>query len=132
MMRRILSFAVGIFPLLLLAELPPSAYEAMQAKATEFLEIQVLRVEIEPGDSPERQKVSVSALVNKVNRTGHSLKPGDIITISYTITDRQKGWAGPREIPLLEEMAESVAYLSASPDESVYLPMAGAMSFRNF
>ena len=30
------------------AELPPSAYESMQAKAPEYVRIEVLRVDVEP------------------------------------------------------------------------------------
>ncbi len=113
------------------AELPPSAYEAMQAKAPEYLQIEILRVDVEPGDAPERQIVRLMALVQKVERTATSLRAGDVINIVYTITDRPKGWAGPGEIPLKSERDSSVAYLRKD-GEIDYVPVAGVMSFSNF
>ncbi len=45
-----------LLPLSLNAELPPSAYDAMQKKAGEYLNIEVLRVDIEPGENPNEQR----------------------------------------------------------------------------
>ena len=119
-------------PGLLLAELPPSAYEAMQAKATEFLNIEVLQVDIEAGKSPDEQRVHIKAMIEKVNRTANGLKDGGIVNIVYTVTAHPSGWTGPREIPILSEKDKTVAYLARVENSLEYQPTAGAMSFRNF
>lgn len=131
-MRRFLLMLAVVCPLLLRAELPPSAYETMQKAATDLLTIEVLRVEIEPGDAPGRQNVHVMALVNGVTRSASSVKEGDLINMIYTVTDREKGWTGPGEIPILEERAKTMAYLVKDTDKGDFHPAAGSMSFRNF
>jgi len=131
-MRRILIFTALLALSTLHAELPPSAYEAMQKAAPDFLNIEVLRVEIEPGDAPGRQNILVMALVSGVTRTSSGVSDGDLINISYTVTAREKGWVGPGEIPLLEEKEKTVAYLVKDPETGDFHPAAGAMSFRNF
>ncbi|TSA32769.1 MAG: hypothetical protein D4R65_08935 [Verrucomicrobiaceae bacterium] len=131
-MRRFLLLLVVACPLLLRAELPPSAYESMHKAASDLLTIEVLRVEIEPGDAPERQNVHVMALVNGVTRSASSVKEGDLINVVYTVTARGKGWAGPGEIPILEEKDKTMAYLAKDTDKGEFHPAAGAMSFRNF
>jgi len=132
-MRRFLFLiAIVVCPLVLRAELPPSVYEARQKSAPELLNIEILRVEIEPGDAPERQNVRIMALVNKVTRTATDVKEGGLINIFYTVTARQNGWAGPGEIPILEEKDKTVAYLTKVEASDEYAPAAGAMTFRNF
>jgi len=121
-----------LIPQLLCGELPPSAYEAMQAAAPERLEIQVLRVDIEAGDVPEQLKVHLTALVNSVARTASNLKPGEVLNVTYVVADRPKSWAGPGEIPILSEKDKTVAYLAKVDESPDYRPAAGAMSFRNF
>ncbi len=121
-----------LLPHLLCGELPPSAYEAMQAAATEHLMIEVLRVDIEAGDVPEQQKVHLTALVSSVTRTANNLKAGEVLSVTYAVTDRPKGWAGPGEIPILSEKDKTVAYLAKIGESPDYRPAAGAMSFRNF
>ncbi|MDX2081196.1 MAG: hypothetical protein SFU53_10455 [Terrimicrobiaceae bacterium] len=113
-----------------IAELPPSAYEAMQAKATEHVEITVLRVDISPGENAESQKVELTALVDKIHRSEGKLTPGEVIPIVYTITERPRGWSGPGEIPLKANGDKSVAYLNRDGDH--FVPAAGVMSFSNF
>src|SRR5262245_37322392 len=97
------------------AELPPSVYEAKQKAAPEALRIQVLRVNIEPGDNDSSQKVEVLARVDEVTRSEAGIKPQDMITIVYTINHHPAGWAGPGEVPILEEGKSMVAYLKAIP-----------------
>lgn len=104
----------------------------MQAKAPEYLGIEVLRVDIEAGESPDQQKVHIMAMVDKVNRTASGLKESDVIHFTYAITDRPKGWPGAGEIPILSEKDKTVAYLSGIENSTNYRPAAGAMSFRNF
>ena len=55
------------------AELPPSAYEAMQAKAPEHVQIEILRVEVEPGEAPT-QKTSSSYCADDGGRS-HGKRP---------------------------------------------------------
>lgn len=130
-MRRLILLAVLLFPCLMSAELPPSAYERMQKAATDVADIEVLRVDIEPGDAPGRQKVLIMALVNAVTRTAN-VKEGDLINIQYTVTGREKGWTGPGEVPILGEKDKTIAYLIKDPASDNFHPAAGAMSFRNF
>ncbi|MCK9588049.1 MAG: hypothetical protein WC076_04530 [Terrimicrobiaceae bacterium] len=130
-MRRLILLPAILFPVLLHAELPPSAYERMQKAATEVVGIEVLRVDIEPGDSPERQNVHLMALVNTVTRAAN-VKEGDVIHIRYTVADREKGWVGPGEIPILGEKDKTVAYLVKDSASEDFHPAAGAMSFRDF
>ncbi len=128
---RLLLAIACLAPLLLRAELSPSAYEAMQTKAPEYLKIEILRVEVDPGENSAQQKIRLVALVNEVTRTASDLKPKDIINIIYTVTDHPKGWAGPGQIPVPVEKDQSVAYLFKST-EGDFAPVAGRMSFSNF
>lgn len=89
------AFLIFLLMPVLQAELPPSAYESMQAKAPEYLRIEVLRVNVEPGESPTQQRVHVVALTTEVFRTKSGLKPGEIVNILYTVTEHPQGWAGP-------------------------------------
>jgi len=114
------------------AELGPAAYEAMQTKAPEFLEIEVLRVDVEPAQDPTSQTIKAMVLVNKVDRSATSVNPGDIINIVYTLTERPKGWVGPGAIPLLTEKEKTIAYLKKDEASGDFSPVAGIMSFQNF
>ena len=104
----------------------------MQSKASEFLNIEVLRVDIEAGENPDQQRIHITALVEKANRTSHNLKGGEIVNVVYTVTAHPKGWTGPGEIPILAEKDKTLAYLSRAENSTEYVPTAGAMSFRNF
>ncbi|MCX6968799.1 MAG: hypothetical protein NTV93_01420 [Verrucomicrobia bacterium] len=130
-MRRLILLLAILCPVFIRAELPPSAYERMQKAATDVVEIEVLRVDIEPGEAPGSQNLHITALVNKVTRTTN-VKENDIIKIQYLVTTREKGWAGPGEIPILEEKQKTLAYLVKDPGSEEFHPAAGAMSFRNF
>ena len=130
-MRRLILLLAILCPALVHSELPPSAYERMQKAATEVVDIEVLRVDIGPGDAPERQSIRLMVLVNKVARTAN-VKEGDLINILYTIPAREKGWGGPGEIPILEEKEKTLAYLVKDPATDEFHPAAGVMSFRNF
>jgi hypothetical protein len=113
------------------AELPPSAYEAMQAKSPEYLQIEVLRVNVEPGESPTQKRVHLIALTTAVHRTSSGLKPNEIVNIYYTVTEHPQGWVGPGEIPIPREKDRSVAYLKKT-EGGDFAPVAGRMSFSNF
>lgn len=131
-MRRLILLLAVLFPIVIHAELPPSAYEKMQREATDVMDIEVLRVDIEPGDAAGRQNIRLMALVNKVARTTTDVKEGDLINILYTVTGRDKGWTGPGEIPILAEKDKTMAYLLKDSTTGDFHPAAGAMSFRNF
>ena len=130
--RPTVALLLALFIPLALAELPPSAYETMQKNAPEHLEIEILRVDVEPGDAPERQNVRLMALVNSVSRTASGLRSGDLIHIVYVITDRPSGWSGPGELKIPSEKDKSVAYLKKDAETSDFFPLAGVMSFQNF
>lgn len=130
-MRFSLFLAALFLSLTAYAELAPSAYEKMQAKANDYVHLEVLRVDVEPGQDPAQQKVHVVAMVTQVTRSASGLKPDDIVNILYTVTDRPQGWAGPGEIPLLADKMQTIAYLNKQ-DTGDYAPAAGRMSFSNF
>lgn len=113
------------------AELPPSAYESMQAKAPEYFKVEILRVDLEPGETPVQQKVHLVALVTEVIRTATGAKPDEIVNILYTITEHPKGWVGPGSVPVPSEKERTVAYLSKT-EAGDFEPAAGRMSFTNF
>ncbi|MFV0416182.1 MAG: hypothetical protein ACK5NG_07415 [Chthoniobacterales bacterium] len=125
-----------------LAELPPSAYEAMQKQAPEALEIEVLRVELSELPKPEdpealkkpwpSHKVTVTATVTKILRTASKLEEGQFINIIYNLEERPKMWAGPGVIPLLKKDAKVPAFLERVGGTSDFTPAAGAMSFSKF
>lgn len=113
------------------AELPPSAYESMQAKAPEHFKIEVLSVMVEPGETPTQQKVHLVALITEVLRTASGAKSNEIVNILYTITDHPKGWVGPGEVPVPSEKERTIAYLTKT-GAGDFEPAAGRMSFSNF
>lgn len=114
------------------AELPPSAYEAMQNEAPDFVKIEVLRVDIEPGGEAGEQKVTAVVLVRDVERSTSGLKSGDFITISYVVRQRPRDFVGPGEIPVLEERTQTIAFLKPTDKSATYTPAAGIMSFSQF
>ena len=116
----------------LMAELPPSAYEAMQAKAPEFLEVEVLRVDIKPGIAANEKKITLTARVEKAFRSATGVGEGAVISITYSQVERPKGWGGPSRVPILSEGEKKVAYLEKGPKPNEYLPAAGAMTFQQF
>ncbi|CAN5600193.1 hypothetical protein BH09VER1_BH09VER1_20500 [soil metagenome] len=125
-----LLFLLPLVPLQ--AELAPSAYEQMQAKAPEYLKIEVLRVDIEPGEKPADQKVHIVAMVNEVIRSTAGIKPDEIINIFYIVEDHPKPWAGPGATPILAEKDQTIAYLKPTSNSGEFEPAAGRMSFSNF
>jgi phenylpyruvate tautomerase PptA (4-oxalocrotonate tautomerase family) len=124
-------FLMLFFIPVLRAELPPSAYESMQAKASEYFKVEILRVDVEPGETPTQQKVHLVALITEVIRTASGAKPNEIINILYTVTEHPKGWVGPGAVPIPNEKERTVAYLSRT-GAGDFEPAAGRMSFTNF
>ncbi len=113
------------------AELPPSAYESMQAKAPEYFKVEILRVDVAPGETPTQQNVHLVALISQVVRTASGAKPNEIINIVYTVTEHPRGWVGPGPVPVPREKERIVAYLKKAPGDD-FEPAAGRMSFTNF
>ena len=116
---------------LLQAELPPSAYEEMQAKAPEYFKIEILRVDVAPGETPIQQQVQLVALINQVLRSASGAKPNEIINIVYSVTEHPRGWAGPGPVPIPREKERTVAYLRKL-EVGDFEPAAGRMTFTNF
>lgn len=132
-MSHILKSIAAIFFLASLhAELPPSAYEQMQSNATEYLDIEILRVDIAPAAVQGQQDVELTARIVKVHRTKSNLQPGGMLNIAYTLADRPPGFVGPSAVPVPAEGEKTVAYLKSGEAPGQFLPAAGAMSFSNF
>ena len=132
-MRQFFSTFAAIFFLASIhAELPPSAYERMQDEAPEFLNLDILRVDVAPETEPDRQNIHITARIVSVNRTSSNLQVGGVLNILYTLTSRPPGFVGPGHVSIPSEGDKTVAYLKnkAKPDE--FEPAAGAMTFRNF
>ena len=75
-MRRLFLLLAVLCPALIHADLPPSAYERMQKSATDVVDIEVLRVDLEPGEAPGSQRIHLMALVNKVTLTANAKRAG--------------------------------------------------------
>ena len=131
-MPRLITALVIFLTATVMAELPPSAYEAMQAKAPEFFEVEILRSGVKTGDAPNDKIITLSARVGKPIRTGTGLSEGAVITITYTEVARPAGLAGPGRIPILKEGDTKIAFLEKGPKPNQYLPAAGAMTFERF
>ena len=131
-MRRLILAFVLMLTAPLMAELPPSAYEAMQAKAPEFFEVEILRSDVKPEDGPNDKKITLTARVSKTFRTATGISEGAVITITYTEVARPAGWAAPGRVPILKEGDKKVAFLEKGPKPNQYLPAAGAMTFQQF
>ena len=116
---------------MLRAELPPSAYESLQRKASEYLKIEIIQVNVQRGEPPTQQTVHIIALVTDVLRSASGLKPNEILNIHYSVTEHPRGWAGPGEVPIPSAKERSVAYLTRT-DSGDFAPAAGRMSFSNF
>ncbi len=119
-------------PVMLIASLSPSAYESLQAKAPEHLEIQVLLAEINPSEEAGIFAVRAEGRVEKVHRSQSDTKEGDIIVITYRVKESPTGQPARGEIPFLAEGEQRVAYLENSGKPLEFRPAAAAMSFDNF
>jgi hypothetical protein len=120
------------FPEPLTASLSPSAYEDLQAKAPEHLEIQILLAEQNPTEESGVFSVRAEGRVEKVHRSQSGTTEGDIIAIIYTLKESTDGQPARGEIPLLAEGERRMAYLENSGKHLEFQPAAAAMSFDNF
>lgn len=112
------------------AELPPTVYEAMRAKAAVVLLLAVEEVALGAARADGRMRaapVTVRARVRSVIR-GSGLKMGDVVTIRYTnIRPVQPGWVGPAPIPILKPRTRVLAWLNRG--ERDFVPGARGGSF---
>lgn len=131
-MPRLITALVIFLTATVMAELPPSTYEAMQAKAPEFFEVEILRSDVKTGDAPNDKIITLTARVGKTIRTATGISEGAVITITYTEVARPAGWVGPGRIPIIKEGDTKVAFLEKGPKPNQYLPAAGAMTFERF
>ena len=131
-MPRLITALVIFLTATVMAELPPSAYEAMQAKAPEFFEVEVLRVDVKPSEATNEKKITLTARVGKTFRTASGISEGAVITITYTEVARPTGWVGLGRVPILNEGNKKIAFLEKGPKPNQYLPAAGAMTFERF
>ena len=90
-MPRLITALVIFLTATVMAELPPSAYEAMQAKAPEFFEVEILRSDVKTGDAPNEKKITLTARVGKTIRTTTGISEGAVITITYTAVAHPAG-----------------------------------------
>jgi hypothetical protein len=128
----LLALGLSLFPPLLQANLPPSAYEAMQQNAPESLQIEVLRVQSEPGANLDEEIIRVTVVVTRVDRTSQGLQPGDSIQIVYPLKIAPNGRPLTGQPPRLTEGFSGPAYLSRETDAPFYRPAAQALSFEKF
>jgi hypothetical protein len=96
------------------------------------LEVEILRVDIEPGAVPGQQDVEITARIAKVHRSTANLQPGGMLNILYTLTARPPGFVGPGPVTIPAEGDKTVAYLKNGEKPEEFEPAAGSMTFHNF
>jgi hypothetical protein len=111
------------------AELPPWAYKEQQEKAPEALVIKVRSVSQRETTEEKWKQIAftVSAEVQKVERSATKLTRGTTIEIRYSQRHYSQPMIGPSEVPALKEGQVCPAYLSG--DGKIYSPAAGGYSF---
>ena len=112
------------------AELPPSAYKEWQATAPEILMIKVISVTLRETRAENGKEINftVTAEVQKVERSAAKLTSGQRIEIRYSQRHYSQPIAGPSGVPALKEGQICPAYLSG--DGKTYSPAAGGYSFQ--
>jgi len=112
------------------AELPPSVYRDLQAKAPEVAVITVTSVShsAKKREGDVLDTVTLVAKVRRVSRTRRHLHKGDFITISYTHVTHSQSIAGPSEIPILSKGQTVPAYLTFV-SQHAFAPAAKGHSF---
>jgi hypothetical protein len=112
------------------AELPPTAYEAMRAKASFVLLLRIQEVSLGAAKTDGRMRtapITVRARVESVIR-GSGLKPGDMVTLRYNHTrPLEPGWVGPAPVPILEPKTRVLAWLNRGRRD--FAPAARGRSF---
>lgn len=112
-----------------LAELPPSAYEAMQAAAPEVLVVECEAVSVTRsgwfGGGPAQVRAQLRVL--EARRTPRRARKGEQLEVRYRHVPLD-GAAGPRPIPILQEGRRYLAYLDFTADRWM-VPAARGASF---
>jgi hypothetical protein len=101
------------------AEIEPKYYRQMQDRASEQLVIRVLSVRTAVSREKHQSgsftlvntRVEAEARVEKVERTGSGLKPGDTIRIQYVSMRPEPAMPGPRPIPVIKAGETHPAFL---------------------
>lgn len=114
------------------AELPPSAYEALQSEAPDVFAIEVLDVKKHAGPEAGDQDIQVVAQIVDVKRSSSGSTAGSLIHILFTIPRRPPGFVGPAPVPVPARGDRSPAYLRPLGKPGDFAPAAGAMTFREF
>ncbi len=125
----VILLATGL-PLAIRAELPPDAYERMQADADEAIEVEITSVRTKAGGA-EYSQVTTEAKVLGVQRSKSGLKKDESIVIEYDIFDvakKKPGWAGPSSPTLVKKSGSYMAFLKATKGK----PYAIAAMGRSF
>jgi hypothetical protein len=117
---------VGWIPWSLRAELPPKAYDSLQAKAEEVLTIEVSKVQTTQLSST-KTAVTLTAKVLRKKRSKAKLAIGTPITIFYETNTANM--PGPRPLKVLQQGQVYRAFLNRSKDGKAFLPAAYGLSF---
>ncbi len=112
------------------AAIPLTTFKALQAKAPEFIIINIQSVKTDRNAAGD-VVVRAQALVQKVERTGSGVKPGSVIRIVYTLhhRDPEHPLPGPQQLPIIKAGVTCPAYLVKTAGEDAYSPAAEAKSF---
>ncbi len=116
----------------LVAELPPSAYEQLQAEAPEVVEIEVQSVRVTKSAKSEGMRTEVRALaaIRKVTRTATGLKPGDTVSLNYSRLEFRVPTPGPGQPVLVKKGERYRAFLERAAKSEAYTIAAGGQSFQ--
>lgn len=112
---------------------PISVYKEMQAKASEYFEIEVTDVDAKSTESDEVRSTRYrsKAVVKKIHRSRSKVAVGDTIRIEYVRTARKPGFEvpGPAPNPGMAVGDAGPAYLKRVNDSHVFTLAAEAYSF---
>jgi hypothetical protein len=95
------------------AEIAPMFYERMQKEAPEALAVDVVAVDQTEKKDNEGTVTSlvVQARVRQVERSASGVKPGDVVTIVYSVTEFVAPRPGMGSPPILKKGQSVMAYL---------------------
>jgi hypothetical protein len=99
------------------AELSPGAYEQLLADAQEVYRLKITSVAEQPADSSGVQHFQCEAEILGVERSKAGRKPGDTIRFAtYYVPPEvlRRGFAGPKNPPLVKAGWEGLVYLNPS------------------
>lgn len=136
------SLALLVLCLATFQEVPPAAaerpldhYAQWQKAAPEYLDIEIIDLNIRVEQKNDRLKVhhvQALAIVHRVYRTTTELAEGEEISIHYEHMEDLVTRAGPAAIPLLKKGEKYPAFLEINPTRDSYDPAASNQSFRPY